>query len=165
MGKRVTIKPGLVPTAYTARAHTHIHARTHAYPHPVQQFISTCPHSCIHTLWSLPAEKGTFFIPHHCVHTQASLGNGEALELFLQLSMQAHTLSPTLNKNSLTSMRGGKKATLCSERRQLPDVGKLCFQCLLLSVYLLSLSSPSPLRMAQEREVRGEIPPHPHVHV
>lgn len=84
-------------------------------------------------------------------------------KLSLQLNVQPHAF-PLLNKNTLTSTRGGKKATLCSQRRQLPDVGKLCSQRLFLSVYLRSLSSPSPLRMAQEKEVWGgdcTAPPRP----
>lgn len=29
----------------------------HAHTRPLQHFISTCPHCCIHTPWSLPAGK------------------------------------------------------------------------------------------------------------
>ena len=141
--------------AYSPTLHTHPDSSSLSAPAPTA--ISTPPGLYHRT-------KGTFSLPT-VVYTPRPHSGIDALPSCLQLNVQAHTLSPSEQKHTLTSTRGGKKATLCSKRRQLPDVGKLCSQRLFLSVYLLSLSSPSPSRMAQEREVRGESPPHPLLHV
>lgn len=81
--------------------------------------------------------------------SRTTQGNREALYWAVSIALgQAHTLLPP-NKNTLTSMRGKKGAN----SRMLASSAQ--GQRLFLSVYLLSLSSPSPLRMAQQREVRG----------
>lgn len=107
----------------------------------------------IHTLRSLAADKikkkDSFSLSNTAKTSRTTQENREALYWAISTALeQAHTLLPP-NKNTLTSMRGKKGAN--SRMLASSAQGQRQF----LSVYLLSLSSPSPLRMAQQREVRG----------
>lgn len=141
--------------AYSPTLHTHTTPAAYQHLPPLLYQHPLVPTSGQNEPFSLPT----------AVYTPRPHSGIETLSRAVYSSTCRRTRFLPQNKNTLTSTRGGKKATLCSKRRQLPDVGKLCSQRLFLSVYLLSLSSPSPSRMAQEREVRGESPPHPLLHV
>lgn len=128
------------------------HKRTHTQPsgavHQQLPPTITFPHS---DPWQLT--KCTSF---HCPTLQTHLGPHKEIgkpSTGLPLG-QAHTLLFP-NKNTLTSVRERKAPTPGCWHAPLPAPVSQC-------VYLLSLSSSSPLRMAQERELRGMNIPPPH---